>query len=110
MRFAICANQSFSSFVCGEAGRRSCICSYCFLSVANHLKFTAMENSVVGENLMGSSGDSFGALCTMYRNDESEEYSYVVLLDVSKAAVVQRMLKWSGLKPVSFICKPTVLL
>lgn len=109
MRFAICGDQSFSNFFCGELRRRSCIRSYCFLSVANHLKFRAMENSVVGENLMASSEDSFGALCTMYRNDESEDYSYVVLLDVSKAAVVQRMLKWSGQKPVSFICKPAVL-
>lgn len=70
--------------------------------MANHLKFGTMENSGVGENLMLPSLDSLASVFTMCRNDENE--GYVVLLDVSKAAVVQRMLKWSGLKPVSFIC------
>lgn len=52
-----------------------------------------MENSEISENLMVSSGFS------MCKNSENE--NYVVLVDVSKAAVVRRMLKWSGLKLVS---------
>lgn len=69
-----------------------------------------MEKLGVGESLiMVSSCDSLASACNMCKTDESGE-EYVAVLDVSKAAVVQRMIKWSGLKPVSVIYVATTTL
>lgn len=48
-----------------------------------------------------SSRNSLASVDGMYKKDENEE-EYIVAVDVSKAAVVQRTMKWAGLKPVSF--------
>lgn len=62
--------------------------------------FSSMENSGVGENLMVSSCDSLASMYSLCKHDDTEEYA--ILVDVSKGAVIRRVLKWSGLKPVSF--------
>lgn len=60
----------------------------------------AMENTGSSENLIASR-DSLASVDFVCKKKEKDEY--VVYLDVSKAAVVQRMMKWEGLKPVSFV-------
>lgn len=56
-----------------------------------------MESRRASENLMVSSRDSLAPVVDgLCKNEE-----YIVTVDVSKAAVVQRTMKWAGLKPVS---------
>lgn len=61
-----------------------------------------MENIRTSENLMMYSRDSLASVDGIYKKDEIVE-EYTVAVDVSKAAVVQRTMKWAGLKPVSFV-------
>lgn len=50
------------------------------------------------DDILRAYREEFGASFGCYKNNKSD---YIFTVDVSKAAVLQREIKWAGLRPVS---------